>query len=131
MQVFSRLETTLAISRRIDSPVVIGNGARSELTLRSQYFAEPPSAQISDTSVSSRSVRRAPSTTYKPKRASRRAVASPMPLLAPVISTTFCVFALFSWVVIRPDLQVILRLWVPPLQQADGFESYCKCISNQ
>src|SRR5262245_44413930 len=39
--------------------------------------------------VSSRSTRRAPSTTVAPRSASRRALASPMPLLAPVISTTF------------------------------------------
>ena len=31
MQVFSRLETTLAISRRIDSPAFVGNSARAEL----------------------------------------------------------------------------------------------------
>src|SRR6187431_964499 len=35
-----------------------------------------------------RSERRAPSTTFAPRSASRRAVASPIPLLAPVITTT-------------------------------------------
>jgi hypothetical protein len=40
---------------------------------------------------SSRSVRRAPSTTAAPRAASTRAVASPMPLLAPVMAMTVLV----------------------------------------
>src|SRR5690606_33492714 len=40
-------------------------------------------------SLSSRLRRRAPATTWKPSAASRRAVASPIPLLAPVTTTVF------------------------------------------
>jgi hypothetical protein len=39
-------------------------------------------------SASRRSDRRAPRTTFAPRAASKSAVASPMPLLAPVITTT-------------------------------------------
>src|SRR4029453_5902917 len=49
----------------------------------------PPSTRMAETSDSSLSVRRAPRTTCAPFCASRRAVASPIPLLAPVITTTF------------------------------------------
>jgi hypothetical protein len=46
------------------------------------------SASISFASASSRSLRRAATATLAPARASVRAVASPMPLLAPVTSAT-------------------------------------------
>jgi len=41
------------------------------------------------TSFSSRSLRRAPMTTFAPRSASSLAAASPMPLEAPVMATTF------------------------------------------
>src|SRR6266850_1238252 len=44
---------------------------------------------MSVTTVLSRSVRRAPRNTLAPLDARRRAVASPRPLLAPVMTTTF------------------------------------------
>ena len=50
------------------------------VTSTARKRAEPPLAVMSATSVSSRSVRRAPTTTWAPRSASRRAVASPMPL---------------------------------------------------
>src|SRR4030095_1671611 len=59
------------------------------VTSSARYSAEPPSARMAETSDSSLSVRRAPRTTCAPLCASRRAVASPIPLLAPVITTTF------------------------------------------
>ncbi|MNM90476.1 hypothetical protein D3C81_1027390 [compost metagenome] len=52
--------------------------------------AVPPAERISLARASRRSVRRAPKTTRAPLLASRRAVASPIPLLAPVITMTFC-----------------------------------------
>jgi len=57
------------------------------VTSSARQAATPPRSPISATSFSSRSRRRAPSTTVAPWAASRRAVASPMPLLAPVMST--------------------------------------------
>jgi hypothetical protein len=50
--------------------------------------ASPPDAAIRFATASRRSVRRAPSTIFAPPSASRSAVASPMPLLAPVMATT-------------------------------------------
>src|SRR3954447_14426449 len=49
---------------------------------------DPPSASMSPASSSSRGRRRATMPTVAPSRASRRAVAAPMPLLAPVTSAT-------------------------------------------
>ena len=48
----------------------------------------PPPAAISDASASRRSMRRAHITTEAPSRASRSAVARPIPADAPVIATT-------------------------------------------
>jgi hypothetical protein len=48
----------------------------------------PPAARISAAMAAIRSARRAPRNTRWPEAASRRAVASPIPLLAPVIRTT-------------------------------------------
>src|SRR5258708_5569621 len=63
-------------------------------------MALPPLAEISRTTASIRSERRAPSTTFAPCPARSFAVLSPMPLLAPVITTTlsvmFDVFISFS-----------------------------------
>lgn len=50
--------------------------------------ASPPAAAIRSATAVRRSDRRAPSTTFAPRSASRSAVASPIPLLAPVIATT-------------------------------------------
>src|SRR5712671_6304049 len=62
-------------------------------------MALPPVAEISLTTASIRFERRAPSTTFAPRSARSFAVLSPMPLLAPVITTTlsviFDVFILF------------------------------------
>src|SRR6202035_661097 len=54
-------------------------------------MALPPVAEISLTTASIRFERRAPSTTLAPCCARSFAVLSPMPLLAPVISTTLSV----------------------------------------
>ncbi|MNP22551.1 hypothetical protein D3C76_1152280 [compost metagenome] len=58
------------------------------VTSRARNSALPPQALISPAIFSSRSVRRAPSTTFAPWLASSRAAASPIPLLAPVIAMT-------------------------------------------
>jgi hypothetical protein len=57
-------------------------------TSRLLYSATPPRSRISAAIFCRRSVRRAPRTTLAPCSASSRAVASPMPLLAPVMRTT-------------------------------------------
>ncbi|MNT45360.1 hypothetical protein D3C72_1819420 [compost metagenome] len=51
-------------------------------------MASPPASRISATTWSSRSVRRAASTTLAPRAARWRAVDSPRPLLAPVTMAT-------------------------------------------
>ena len=58
------------------------------VTSVARLTARPPRSRICCASWSRRSVRRAPSTTAAPRSASSRAVASPMPLLAPVTATT-------------------------------------------
>jgi hypothetical protein len=53
--------------------------------------AVPPAASIPAAMASSRSVRRAPSMTLAPWAARSRAIASPMPLDAPVTTTTLSI----------------------------------------
>ena len=56
--------------------------------VRAAQAASPPACSMRAASASRRSGRRAPSTTFAPRSASSSAVASPMPLLAPVMATT-------------------------------------------
>ena len=71
-------------------------------------MALPPVAEISWTTASIRFERRAPSTTVAPRSARSLAVLSPMPLLAPVMTTTLSVifdmsilcFSLFKTVLV-------------------------------
>ncbi|MCY1437561.1 hypothetical protein D9M71_537280 [compost metagenome] len=60
------------------------------VTSSASTSAVPPAERMSSARASRRSVRRAPRTTRAPLLASRRAVASPIPLLAPVITMTLC-----------------------------------------
>jgi hypothetical protein len=60
----------------------------SSVTSNSWWPASPPASWICLATRARRSVRRAPRKTRWPFAARRRAVASPMPLLAPVMSTT-------------------------------------------
>ena len=60
----------------------------SEVTSQATAVALPPAASISATRSASRSVRRAAASTWKPSAASRRAVAAPIPLDAPVTIAT-------------------------------------------
>jgi hypothetical protein len=59
------------------------------VTSTARKRACPPSRVMAPAMDSSFSVRRAPSTTRAPRSDSKRAVASPIPLLAPVMTTTF------------------------------------------
>src|SRR5205823_9300565 len=59
------------------------------VTSRATARATPPSAPMAAATRSRRSIRRAPATTSNPCRARARAVASPMPLEAPVTTATF------------------------------------------
>jgi len=53
-----------------------------------ELAASPPASAMRAARAARRSDPRAPRTTFAPRSASRSAVASPMPLLAPVITTT-------------------------------------------
>src|SRR6266704_772650 len=59
--------------------------------------AFPPRRVSSSASASMRSARRAPSTTVAPCADNSRAVASPRPLLVPVMTTTFSLMLLLMW----------------------------------
>src|SRR5690349_15145346 len=76
----------MTMSSRPSSPTAARTAALAwSRSLTSAWIARPP---ISPTSASSRSLRRATTATVAPSAASARAVASPMPLLAPVTSAT-------------------------------------------
>src|SRR6202035_1468383 len=66
---------------------------------------------MSSTSASMRSVRLAPSTTFAPLPARRRAVLSPMPLLAPVITTTLS--AIFGVLILSFSCEFGLAVRLP------------------
>jgi transcriptional regulator with XRE-family HTH domain len=77
--------------------------ARWSVTSRVRASALWPSAAIDATTSARRSARRAVRTTWWPSAASRRAVAAPMPLLAPVTRATG-----------RSDGVLVSVLWVMP-----------------
>src|SRR5215469_4636221 len=119
------------------SPPPVGDGDSALRSLRSQHAtnlssprlvtsvleprAVPPLAVISLTSASIRSFRLAPSTTLAPFRARRRAVHSPIPLLAPVITTTLStIFEVPILSFSRLRIRIFLTASCPPQNDRSG-----------
>lgn len=77
-------------TRTPHSGTALASAVTASGSVTSQATERPP---ISSARASIRSARRAAQITSKPSAASRRAVAAPMPLLAPVTTATVCAMA--------------------------------------
>src|SRR5690606_11734909 len=95
--------------------------------------APGPAARSSATTASSRSVRRAASTTWWPCAASRRAVASPIPLEAPVTRTIFRVVSVSMprRSPARPAPGRPRRAWVRRILPRRGRRRYRRCDDRE
>jgi hypothetical protein len=91
------------VHQHIDRPEFLRDEGRECLhfleagDVQLRHSAVPPAVRISATIFSRRSARPAPGSTFAPLLESSRAVASPMPLLEPVMRKTL--FSMFVFVV--------------------------------
>ncbi|AUS24727.1 hypothetical protein C1A50_0536 [Paenibacillus polymyxa] len=80
------------------------------------YTTSPPASTMRAARASRRSGRRAPSTTFAPCSASKSVVASPIPLLAPVITTTLSLIPdkVVFWIILIAESFFHLEICLSP-----------------